>query len=122
MLLWVRVCNIGLGRNASGAGDASFDFRVVIQRRNETGEVPGVYKYICCHGNCPGQPSNIPPVDNDDWVELLYNVDKAADWEEMHPLDLANASSFAHGIAQELRQLLPPHFAKACSNATRSRN
>ena len=107
----------GLGRNASGAGDPRFDFRVVVQRTGvpTKGQPAGsmaTFKYICCNGTCPGAPTNVPTYATGTMNELLYNVD--ADWQEMMPLNLSTSSPYS-AIALALRLLLPPHFAAACA-------
>jgi len=71
------------------------NFRVVIK------EIGGVsYKYVCCHGRCPGPPSTAPPVSESGWMEML--IDVRAD-----PFDMHDLSTEKPTIVGALRLLLP---------------
>ena len=98
----------GLGRNASGAGDTAFNWRMVVQRQGNR-----TLKYVCCEGYCPGAPSNVArAVAPTQWQDLLYDTD--ADPAEMTNLRETEPASTIEG----LRRLLPPQFAAGCKGAS----
>ena len=116
----------GLGQNASGipaspstvvdpeTNFTMWNWRMVVKRAAfRAGSGPTTLKYICCKTTCPGAPSNVQKIRDDQWQELLYDVD--ADWQEMHPLPLDEP--FYKNISEHMRASLPPQFAKGCINA-----
>ena len=116
----------GLGQNASGipaspstvvdpeTNFTMWNWRMVVKRAAfRAGSAPTTLKYICCKTTCPGAPSNVQKIRDDQWQELLYDVD--ADWQEMHPLPLDQP--FYKNISEHMRASLPPQFAKGCMNA-----
>lgn len=63
------------------------------------------YKLICCEGNCPGKPKNVPSLDNgQNWQILLYNTKE--DPYDTAPLDNQE-------IRDELLQHLPETWCPA---------
>jgi len=68
------------------------------------------YKYVCCKGHCPGQPSNVPPPDDDGYTRLLF--DTADD-----PFDMADLKRKRPHVAETLRAALPVEHGFNCSRA-----
>jgi len=111
----------GLGRNATGAGNPTWNWRMVVKRVDtpagaNVSSGTALLKYICCESSCPGNPTNVPAVPANAFQELLYNVDTGADWAEMKPLAVGPSSPWASEVAS-MRQALPPAFAVGCQHA-----
>lgn len=115
----------GLGRNASGVGEQTWNWRMIVKRvttppaiaRNGS-STTALLKYICCESTCPGNPSNVPSVPAGAFQELLYNVDTDQDWAEMKPLPLSAGSPWLPE-AVAMRAELPPAFAAGCQHAVK---
>ena len=85
------------GNENLGGGSYNVNWRMVIKAYNAT----TILKFICCKGECNGEPSNVLPPQNGD-TQLLYNI--VANPFDMKPLQ---ADPRYAGTIDKLRGLLP---------------